>query len=79
MAEDLECLPKLIGRGQQSDAEVVLVRDVETAAGGNEDVLLLDQVQRKDLVVKIREVDLHEGVHGPCGEKERCGGPNPWP
>src|SRR5215470_13913359 len=53
---------------QIRDAEVIAVRDVETHARRDQDVLLLEEIERKLLIVEARQaslVDADEGVHCP--------------
>mmetsp|Transcript_46077 Transcript_46077/g.82270 ORF Transcript_46077/g.82270 Transcript_46077/m.82270 type:complete len:355 (+) Transcript_46077:715-1779(+) len=60
----VQCIGKHVQGRQERQPNVVSVRHVETAAGCNEDAVLLHQVQGKNLVVKVRQVDLHERIHG---------------
>src|SRR5690606_42049111 len=69
----LEHLGELILVRERRDPEVIPVRRVEARAGGDEDMLLLEQLERKRLVVETGEqasVDADERIHRAAGRDE---------
>src|SRR6185503_20394842 len=58
---------------QQRGAEVVAIRNVEAGARREQDVLLLEQIEREGLVVEVWQLlslDAHERVHRALGGRE---------
>ena len=78
--EAREDLPQGLRIGEIRNAEEVGVPGVEAAAWRDENVLLLQQVQREALVIEVRKsrlVDANKGVQGALGgrdEQVRAGG-----